>query len=315
MLRPWLFNRTVVGLIVFLALLPLSVRAEPEPQLTDAAFRAVWQRTDQLVQMGQTTRPWLWGPAPLTAGIQEPYAEAPGGTRLVQYFDKSRMEINDPTRPQDDWYVTNGLLVKEMALGQIQVGDQRFENRGRAEIPVAGDLTNNPTCPTYAQFGQFARGGILALEGGQDLTPEEARGYPILGEPAMAVWYTVGGGGVDPALGERYPETAYAYYDEVTGMNVPGVFWRYLNQGGQVLVDNRPVQAAPLFNWRYVVGLPLDSGYWTKCAVNGQERDVLVQLYERRVLTYTPSNPPGWQVEMGNVGRHYRHWRYGTPLE
>lgn len=49
--------------------------------------------------------------------------------------------------------------------------------------------------------------------------------------------------------------------------------------------------------------------------VNGQEQDVLVQLYERRVLTYTPSNPDGWQVEMGNVGQHYRHWRYGTLLE
>jgi len=32
----------------------------------------------------------------------------------------------------------------------------------------------------------------------------------------------------------------------------------------------------------------------------------------QRVLTYTPSNPAGWQVEMGNVGRHYYTWRYGV---
>jgi hypothetical protein len=28
---------------------------------------------------------------------------------------------------------------------------------------------------------------------------------------------------------------------------------------------------------------------------------VLIQCFERRCLTYTPANAPGWQVEMGNV--------------
>jgi hypothetical protein len=37
---------------------------------------------------------------------------------------------------------------------------------------------------------------------------------------------------------------------------------------------------------------------------------VLVQVFERRVLTYTPSNPDGWKVEAGNVGQHYYTWRY-----
>ena len=45
--------------------------------------------------------------------------------------------------------------------------------------------------------------------------------------------------------------------------------------------------------------------------VGGVERDVLLQCFERRCLTYTPSNPDGWKVEMGNVGRHYYAWRYG----
>jgi LPXTG-site transpeptidase (sortase) family protein len=44
--------------------------------------------------------------------------------------------------------------------------------------------------------------------------------------------------------------------------------------------------------------------------VAGEEKDVLVQLFERRVLTYTPSNQAAFQVEMGNVGRHYFTWRY-----
>jgi hypothetical protein len=36
-----------------------------------------------------------------------------------------------------------------------------------------------------------------------------------------------------------------------------------------------------------------------------------VQLYERRVLTYTPGNSAAFEVEMGNVGQHYFEWRYG----
>jgi uncharacterized protein YkwD len=44
--------------------------------------------------------------------------------------------------------------------------------------------------------------------------------------------------------------------------------------------------------------------------VGGVERDLLVQLFERRVLTYNPANATQWQVEMGNIGQHYFKWRY-----
>src|SRR4051794_35602014 len=58
------------------------------------AFKRVWDRTDSLVASGQVTRTWFWGPEP-RAAAQEQYIDAPlTGTRLVQYFDKSRMEIN-----------------------------------------------------------------------------------------------------------------------------------------------------------------------------------------------------------------------------
>ncbi len=40
------------------------------------------------------------------------------------------------------------------------------------------------------------------------------------------------------------------------------------------------------------------------------EHDVLMQCFQRRCLTYTPGNAEGWQVEAGNVGRHYYEWRY-----
>ena len=50
----------------------------------------------------------------------EPYAEAPDGQRQVWYLDKTRMEITHPDGNQDsDWYVTTGLLVKEMISGKM----------------------------------------------------------------------------------------------------------------------------------------------------------------------------------------------------
>ena len=36
----------------------------------------------------------------------------------------------------------------------------------------------------------------------------------------------------------------------------------------------------------------------------------MIQAYERRTLTYVPTNQPGFQVEMGNIGQHYFDWRY-----
>jgi hypothetical protein len=44
--------------------------------------------------------------------------------------------------------------------------------------------------------------------------------------------------------------------------------------------------------------------------VAGQQKNVLIQIFERRVLTYTADNPDPFKVEMGNIGRHYYQWRY-----
>ena len=65
--------------------------------------------------------------------------------------------------------------------------------------------------------------------------------------------------------------------------------------------------------WEAVAGLPITEPYWFVTTVGGQPAWVMAQLFERRVLTFTPSNAPEFQVEMGNVGRHYWEWRYGRP--
>src|SRR6266568_6855102 len=61
----------------------------------DASFKRVWTRTDKLVADGTVKRSFFWGPAP-GESLMEPYAQGVNGMRRVQYFDKSRMEINNP---------------------------------------------------------------------------------------------------------------------------------------------------------------------------------------------------------------------------
>ncbi len=70
------------------------------------------------------------------------------------------------------------------------------------------------------------------------------------------------------------------------------------------------VNQTPLFDWIPVVGLPISPAWWVTARVGGTPTAVMLQLYERRVLTYTPANPPGFQVEMGNIGQHYFQYRY-----
>ena len=101
----------VVALCVGLlsAGLPLAHGQTPTPGLTptpgstptpasgfaDPAFQSTWERTDKFVADGLVQRGYFWGPQP-GAIKTEQYAQGQGGARLVQYFDKSRMEINNP---------------------------------------------------------------------------------------------------------------------------------------------------------------------------------------------------------------------------
>ena len=114
-------------------------------------------------------------------------------------------------------------------------------------------------------------------------------------------------------LGPRRPETQLAYFAKETGHNVPKVFWDYLNTRGTVY-DGGRFRQDTLLDWVFTLGYPISEPFWTRVNVGGAEREVLVQLFQRRVLTYSPDNPAGWQVEMGNVGRHYYRWRYNEEL-
>lgn len=142
------------GAVLLLSLLASLGNAKAETIANPAwPFLAVWERTDYPGATGATSRSWYWGPATI-ATLTEGYTEAPGGTRQVYYYDKSRMEITNPNGDTNSkYFVTNGLLVKEMLTGQLQLGNNSFSTRQPAQIPVSGDGPDtNTVSPTYASF-------------------------------------------------------------------------------------------------------------------------------------------------------------------
>jgi len=250
--------------------LPNGVNASP------GVIRAAWGGGDGAVAAARVTRSWLYGPDAVTTRM-EPYAESPGGMRTVIYFDKARMELTTPTSG-----VSNGLLVTEMVSGGVQIGNGAFKPYRPAAIPVAGDALNNDACPTYATLWSVASFGDVA---------KDRRAAKNVGQPVTA---TIDGGGHVGDDATRAGYAAIAQYDSNLGHNIPDVFWNWM-------------QTLPA-DWQTLLGLPITEPYWTQTRVGGTLTFVLMQAFERRVLTYTPDNAPAWQVEMGNVGLHFLLW-------
>jgi hypothetical protein len=265
----------------------------PVDGFVDPAFKTLWERSDRPIAEQRATRSWMWGPrGPMARG--EAYAESVGGMRQVQYFDKGRMEINDPNAdPSKSGFVTSGLLVQEMVTGRLKVGNTAFEQRFPADVPVAGDA-NDSQSPRYGSFVGVAQQQVA------DLTNQ------LPSEVLLRDGRTI------PYEGPQRNETRLVRYMSATRHNIPQVFWDFLNARGTVYTSG--YGEGPIIDWITVVGYPITEPYWTQVTVGGVKREVLVQLFERRVLTYTPSNQTGWKVEQGNVGRHYYTWRYDEEL-
>lgn len=307
----WKTVALVILLLGLVGALPVGA-ATPDA----SAFQRVWERTDALVSAGSVQRAWYWGPAPL-ATFEEPYLEGVNGARLVQYWDKGRMEISNPhDDPNDPWYVTSGLLSIEMILGEVQIGDRRYETRGGAEIPIAGDPDPeaNPDAPTYADFYWVTTVFLDSRRqpiSADPIGPSEADSAapPRFGDLVAEGLDAEGNVVRRPELAAAYPGTRLVYYDGVLSHNIPKVFWDFLQQVGKVQINGAQRQDL-LVDWLYIMGHPASEPYWVTTLVNGVPQDIMVQVYERRVLTYNPNNPPGWQVELGNIGQHYYLWRY-----
>ncbi len=265
-----------------------AVRRVLLPHFTD-----VWSPLDQPVETGLVHRTWNWGPNAFDV-TTEPYAQAQQGERLVVYFDKSRMEISNPYGDMSSiWYVTNGLLVTEMITGRLQLGVQEFQQRQPAQIPVAGD-PNDTTGPLYSTFLPLT--GAAPLPEGSVVTQTLARDGTVDANPGLAAY------GVTAV--DLVPETQH---------RIASVFQDFLSGSGTIYQNGQDVNGKLYNPTFYETGYPITAPYWSRVKVAGTVKDVLIQCFERRCLTYTPSNPDGWKVEMGNVGQHYYRWRYGEP--
>jgi hypothetical protein len=198
------------------------------------------------------------------------------------------MEVNNPQGNKDDpYYVTNGLLTTEMIAGEIQLGDSETVKASvPCTIPVAGDpRKDNPLTPGYSTLA-----AVSSLHG-ENQSPNK------VGQPVNQSIDVNGIVSVDSAHGTL---SKYAAFASQTGHNIPDLFWSYL-QG---------MQSTYGFDWTFVLGYPISEAYWTQMRVSGKEMPVMIQAYQRRVLTYVPDFPPEWRIQMGNVGQHYFEWRY-----
>ncbi|MGA7732698.1 MAG: M1 family aminopeptidase [Chloroflexia bacterium] len=279
---------SAMGLVLLAPSLALPHKASsaimlaPPEGFAHPAIKARWEKDDNRIDTAPHV--WMWGPGPFYTDY-EPLAGVPEGNHLVQYFDKGRLEINDPHADQSSpWYVTSGLLVKEMVAGAAETGSGGWYKLGPASVEVAGD-GGNTTGPTYAHFSALT--GRAANRLGQPMP-----GNSYLRRDGDDIELV---GGVDTPA-----RVSLARYEEASGHNWAAPFWDFVNS------PTRPSK----FDWLYTLGYPITEPYWVDVPINGKQIKVLVQLFERRTLTYNLTNPTETQVEMGNVGRHHWHWRY-----
>ncbi len=226
----------------------VAVPASAATGFADPAFAAQWL-------VGEAITPNFWGPLALAHDKQtESYvegklADGTSGMRVVQYFDKARMELTNPATG----VVTNGLLAKELITGQLQTGDALFEARQPAGIPVAGDPDN--IGPTYASINMNA-------------TTLLAKTSSAAGSPTTRMLSGTGTLGAYTGTYASDPQGTIAAYDTDTQHNVPAAFSAYRTKAGIL-----------------TIGFAISEPFWSNVKVAGTQKDVLVQAFQRRVLT------------------------------
>ncbi|MDQ3707518.1 MAG: phosphate/phosphite/phosphonate ABC transporter substrate-binding protein [Chloroflexota bacterium] len=274
-----------------------SAPATAQAAFADPAFQATWNRTDKLVADGTVKRSFYWGPTPGETKT-EAYAQGQGGTRKVQYFDKSRMEINDPNADKNSpFYVTNGLLTVELISGKMQVGNTQYQTRYPANIPLASDI-DDPNAPTYATFFLIANSPL------GDHPADDRTGQTVVEQVNRA-------GIVSKNNNFEKYGVKYGFYNTETKHNIASQIWDFLNAQGPTLNAQGQTTNARLSDpWFYTSGYAISEPYWANVKIAGKQTDVLIQLFERRVVTYVPDAPEGFKVQMGNIGAHYYDWRY-----
>ena len=265
----------VFGVIGVVLLVGVLVLPAGAADFGDPAFGTQWQA-------GEAITPNFWGPSVATKSAEQYLYSGTNRTRFVQYFDKGRMERYDGVTNTPGTKVTNGLLATELITGRLQIADDQFTARTPPAIPIAGDTDGGG--PTYA---------FLAGPAATELTANTPTRVSVNGKVDALV---AGSMVTHTTPGTVKDARTFTVYDDPTHHNVPQAFAEYRTTVG-------------LANIGYAKAEP----FVTTVKVAGKLQEVMVQVFERRVLTFTASNPPMFQVEFGNIGQHYYQWRYQTP--
>ena len=270
--------KQVIALLVvtLIGVCLLPVQHATSPPFANPAFQATW--TNQSAAVAQVD---LWGSEPLVWRI-EPYADAPDGRRVVQYFDRGRMELAPAPGDSGQPTVTEGLLAQEMTTGQIQLGDHLTAPQTPATTPI-DDGTADSRVPTFAALAAVVGQRTTSLVGTGVLTIPwiDSRGTPTVGPAPVAL--------------------RAADFEVATGHNLPDVTVAFFG--------TRPFGSA---DWIAAMGYPISEPYWAIIRRNDVALPSLIQVFQRRFLIYTPSLPTDQRFTVTNIGRDYYRWRYGT---
>jgi hypothetical protein len=202
---------------------------------------------------------------------------------------QARLEVAEPFRdyyarhqgirvlgyPLTDLVEADGYAAQYFEKGRIE--DHRDTERNPRWQFMYGRLTAeliehdsqgavNATATTYAELKRYHDPGYRTP------VPKEFRGGTLAVHDGMFVPYD----------SQLRPAPGYA---------VAPYFWAYINRN-------------ELFpgGWLHDIGLPMSQTFTTVTIKNGEQRTIFMQAFERTVLTYDMRNPPGWQVERGNIG-------------
>jgi len=272
--RRYLVGGSMVLGVMALATMLAPLTTQGASQFANPAFQTQWQSLERVI-------PNFYGPLstaydPMSEQYVEGQYNGQSGMRLVQYFDKARLEQITPSRR-----ITSGLLTVELKTGNLQLGDNTFAQNAPAYIGIAGDPGGGG--PTYADLAQLPE---RESQGGGSVN--------LKWDPSTNTYANIA------PLSD--PQTTFAEYlsdpNGRYGQNVPRAFSDYLKRipGGYLLP----------------MGYPIGPAFVANVRLKGMDNvPIVIQPFQRRVLTYTASNRETTRVEFGNIGRHYYQWRRG----
>jgi hypothetical protein len=201
----------------------------------------------------------------------------------------ARLEVAEPF--SDYYHSHQGLRVLGYPLGGLVTFDghpaQYFEkgriedHRGETSDPTWAYMYGRLTAELMEHDPQSSASSTNITYG--DLKRWNAPQYM---HPAPRDF----GGGTTPTEGG-----VFVPYDPrlrpAAGYIVGNEFWRYINR-------------EDLFpgGWLHDIGLPMSNMAAAVVLKNGEVRSIMMQAFERTVLTLDPMNPADWRVERGNIG-------------